>query len=255
MTALAKEDYARKIDGLLQKAESTDSPAEAETFLEGAQRLMKRYSIDRAMIDAVRDGSKAEEIVRTEVAYNGSFRKPKYRIGAAIAMANDCRVLQRRGPGRLMTLVIIGFEGDVERAKMLDASVQIQGQTAMQQWAHEQRDFLRAISSSERWREKRQFLTSFAMGLDVQLKRAAAAATREVESEHEGGSVALVLRDKKQRVDDWMDKEYGELRECVSREYAGSSSSAAAGRAAGHRADAGCTAGRMPGAPTKVIGR
>jgi len=255
-TTIAPEDYARKIDMLLAKAESTPEPAEAEALIEKAQKLCSKYAIDEAMIAAARNGKAPEKIVREEIIYKGTFAKAYFRIGQAVALANECRVLIRKEYSGDVAMVCIGFESDVARVKQLNAAVQIQAAGSLAVWSKEQRTMpnWKYLDKGEKWRNRRQFLNSFGAGLGEQLERARGQATKEAEASVETGSVALVLRDKKDRVDDWVDQTYGKLRRTHSREYGGSSRAYAAGHAAGMRADATSGSGSVRGGSGKQLG-
>jgi hypothetical protein len=229
-----REKFADKIGKLLAKAEST-TPQEAEALLQKAQELMSRYSIDEAMVAAARGLESAEKVVEERIEYRGIFREASFEIGEALCGPNECRHLISRGRNTTV-LIVIGFEGDVARVKMLDASVQIQAHGALLKWQKEQD---RSHMSGMQWyKARREFLFGFATGLDAQLARAHDKAVREakkavdINPEGTSSSVELVLRDKKQRVDDWVDESYGKLRS-VSRRY---SSGGFAARNAGHDA-------------------
>lgn len=57
-----------KIEGLLRQAESTNHPAEAESFTAKAEELMARWSIDRAHLRAARTaGDAAADIDTIEI--------------------------------------------------------------------------------------------------------------------------------------------------------------------------------------------
>jgi hypothetical protein len=233
-----REKFADKIGKLLAKAEST-TPEEAELLLGKAQELMTRYAIDEAMVAAARGIEAAEKIVEVRITYTGIFREAAFDIGKALCAPNECRHLISRGSNQT-TLVVIGFEGDVERVKMLDASVQIQARGAMLKWAKDQD---RTYMSGMQWyKARREFLFGFAHGLHMQLAVAHKVAVKVAEDEQapteESGSVALVLRDKKVRVNDWIDETYGKLTSSTRRYSSGGYGAHAAGSVAGHRADA-----------------
>ena len=253
----SSHDYARKIAGLLAKAEDDAcTPEEAETFLAKAQEWCTKYSIDEALLAATRgDDKAAEKIVMEAFEHKGTMRDGTVMITFTIASENGCRSVQRKLSKRDYMLDVVGFEGDVARTKMLDASLQVQAQTALLAFNHENRDRLGCLSSSERHREKRQFLVCFSAGLKEQLARARKAVVAQATEAPGGESVALVLRSKDQRVGDWVDETYGRLCHSTGHKYGGSLSASAAGRQAGQRADASCGSGRMPSAARGALGR
>lgn len=241
-------DYADKIAKLLRKAESTTSDPERDALIAKAQKLMTTYSIDEAMLagkgDAVR-----EEIVQTVLEYVGIFQGFTMGIGSTIARANGCRTVFHKRTYTKPTahlLTVHGFESDVRRVEMLNASLQVQCADALNRW-------WKTVDSSwmsamERFKNRRQFVIGFNTGLHMQLQRATAEAKQETvariaaeESKTEdevSSSVALVLRDRKDAVDDWMDKNYGKLAS-RTRRYSSGSTGQSAGMKAGLRANAG----------------
>ena len=248
---MADVDYADKIAKLLRKAEdSAATPAEAEAFLIKAQALMTQYAITEDMLAAARGVNleQHEEIVEERIRYTGVYSAALYDIGAAIARANDAKVLISNGSGKWTTMHVVGHKSDVDRIRMLDASVQIQASSALLKWAREPESLPSYYSASQKFKARREFLFGFARGLSDQLHRArkqgeAAAAAEETKrtggTDAEGtASVELVVRGKKARVDDWMDEHYGKKLRKVSRRYSsGGYNAGSAGVAAGRRAD------------------
>lgn len=241
-----QEKQADRIARLLRKAESTQYDAEAESLVSKAQELMAQYAVDQALVEAAKNGDKQrEEIVREMIVYKGRYKLPLRYVGYAIAEHNGCRPLLRDEH----VLVLVGFETDVSRAKMLDSSLQVQCIAAMWRWWKDERENHRLLSEWEKHKARRQFCISFADGLEAQLTAAVKAGREEasrVEAERSGitqdeaaESVALVIRSREDRIQDWFDREYGDSIRSVSRSYAGGSSGRDAGYAAGRSADIG----------------
>lgn len=256
-------DYADKIAKLLRKAEDPKvGSAEAEAFIVKAQTLMTQYAITEEMLARARGANieEHEEIVEERIKYTGVYSAALFDIGAAIARANDAKVLISNGSGKWTTMHVIGHKSDVERIKMLDASVQIQASGALIKWAKLPESLPSWMSASHKYKARREFLFGFARGLSQQLdlakKRGEAAAAHDEAQRHGGSenavaeaenSVALVVRGKKARVDDWMDEHYGKKLRTVSRRYSsGGHNAGSAGQAAGRRADV-SGRGRMSG--------
>lgn len=239
-----QEKYADKIAKLLRKAEST-TPEEAEALIAKAQQLMTEYAIDEALLAKARGEEVTEEIVEEDITYKGVYHAALFDIGYAIALANDCRGLIGKH-GKYTRLHVIGFKSDVERVRMLDASVQIQAVGALTKWWSEQDSSW--MTAMDKFKARREFLFGFARGLGHQLTAAKvagekAAAKTQAERAHVSQddaveSVALVVRSKKARVQDWMDEAYGKRLRSSSRRYSsGGHDARAAGSAAGRRAD------------------
>jgi hypothetical protein len=198
---------------------------------------------------ALAEGRQEQEtIVRVEIHYSGIFHAYLYDIGSAVARANDCKVVLRKGAKSNTYLQVIGFESDVRNVELLAASLQLQATTAMTRWYGQQNTD--GWSKMDSFKQRRQFYVSFAQGLAAKLREAKRAgvddavaneATRTgVDSDTARKSTDLVLVSKKQRVDEWMDKEYGSTLRTVRRNYAsGSYGASSAGYAAGRNADIG----------------
>lgn len=232
------EAYADKIAKLLAKAEST-TPEEADALIAKAQELMTKYAIDQQLIDALRAGKDAaEEIIEVVVEYAGTYRHATFRLAHAVALANNCQTfVDDDTRNRVARLHVIGFEGDVERTRILDASLQIQMHRALNEWAP---DATAHLGRNEKFAARRQFMFSFTQAVRVRLAAGVAAGEKAAKKEHGEKSVELVLRSRKDNVQSWMDEQYGGRFKTVKRNYkAGAASAAAAGTEAGQRADVG----------------
>lgn len=256
------ERYADKIAKLLRKAEST-TPEEAESLTEKAQELMTQYSISEELIERAKgEGRKEREnIVREKFACEGSYRHGLAQILIAVSRANDCSPVYTHGTkSKAEYIYVNGFESDVERVRMLFTSLQIQAIGAMQSWWKSAREEYSYLSSSRKWAARREFMVSFGHGLDTQLAQAQRegrkAAAREAEKHGDtdaDNSVAMVVRDKKAHVKDWIDQTYGRLTSRAARQYSSPGGSASiSGFDAGRSADA--SARRGVGGSNKQLG-
>lgn len=243
-----EEKYAQKIAGLLRKAEQT-TPEEAELFLEKAVELMSKYAIEQQMIDAARGDVRDESIVEKRVKYHSSYHHGLYAVGQVIAEVQDCRILCNRRKNESV-LYLIGFESDVERAIMLDASVQIQLQIALR--AATKRGDVQSehwMTAMQKFKERRTFMFGFARGLETRLLRVKKAGQDEYKEERVfagetedavATGMSLMVRSRRDKVNDWVDETYGQLRHGRStRLVGGSSRASAAGFEAGLKADTG----------------
>lgn len=271
MTTDQATKYADKIAKLLRHAEKAGTKEEADTFIEKAQELMVQYAISEELVNQARGENEktTEEIVQRDLLFTGIYKEALMQIGYAIVNTNDCRgvyyklsAIKGVRPASIR-LTVTGFESDVRRVEMLNASVQIQATAAQARWNDENKEAISWMSGMDKFKERREFLYGFATGLRAQLveakKRGAEAARKEEEARlrdagvslsdaatQSSDSVALVLTSKKQRVDDFVDKTYGRLRSSSSRRSTGSYGARSSGAAAGRAADAGGT-GRIGG--------
>src|SRR5215831_9905788 len=99
-----QKDWARKIDAMLRKAESTNHPEEADAFIRSAQALMTKYAIDEAMLESARraKGEGRDEIVEEEFVTTGNFLVAFGNLCYYILVVNDCQaVLIQNSPRKI----------------------------------------------------------------------------------------------------------------------------------------------------------
>lgn len=232
------ESAIDKINALLRKAEDRAvTPEEAETFLQGAQRLMRKYAIEQFMLDSRRD-KQDDKVVQAEIRYDGSYHQGWFRIGQTLAEANDCKVLISKDwrNKNASIMIMIGFQSDVERVKMLDASVRIQAQTALTRYARDG-GVRPSWTAMEKYKARRSFLFGYAAGIKIRLDRANREAESDVSDSQE--SVALVLASRSDRVTQAMNEMYPETRVVKSRLSAGDHGAYRHGRERGLEANTG----------------
>jgi hypothetical protein len=234
----SNEKYAEKIAKLLSKAEST-TPEEAELLLDKATQLMAQYAIDEAMIDAAR-GIERDEIVKEGFEFEGTYRHANMQLLWELCQKAGCRGVQSDwGDRRQLTFYCIGFKSDIDRIRMIHTSVQIQCAQALNAW-------WKATDTSwmdrnRKFAARREFIFGYGRGLGFKL----ATAWKKAEAEYQAttgdsSSVEIVLRSRKERVDEWVDGHYGGSLRSVSRNYkSGGYEARAAGTAAGRNADVG----------------
>lgn len=223
-----------KIAALLAKAESTTHPAEAEAFMAKAEELMLRHGIERANLAAKRPGQKREDIVTVRITIrNGhGYAAAMASIAHGIAPSFSVRSLQTilHDSGRVVWFV--GHESDVEKARALTESLITQSRAqALAWWKTEGKANFPFYSDNEAYLARREFIFAFARGAGDRLSET----RNRVVGESEAGT-ALVLVDRAQAVDNWIDEnmEVGKGRRTTRR--VGSREAARAGNAAGREA-------------------
>src|SRR6266568_2541122 len=87
-----------RVRALLAKAESTNFPAEAETFTAGAQAMMARHSIDAAMLSA-ESGDTAEGPRGRRLGVDAPYETAKAMLIGVIAHANRCQAVWNKELG------------------------------------------------------------------------------------------------------------------------------------------------------------
>ena len=249
------EKYTDRINKLLRKAEST-TPEEADALFSKAQELMTSYSITESMLaNAAGAEMKKEEIIKETVKFTGIYQKVLMLMGHYVGQTNSCRTLYTNVDWerpKAHKLTLIGFESDVRNAKLLVSSLEIQVLSSLNTWWRQARETYNYHSKMEQYKARRQFIVSFSATVYDRLAEAVKAGREEATTEHAtrtnisataaSDSVALVLRTKKEQVDDWMDKNYGRLRNGRGSSFHhGGATASQAGRAAGASANLGGT--------------
>lgn len=270
-----QDKYASKIAKLLAKAESTTAE-EAKLLIAKAQELMAEYAIEQAMVDAAR-GIERDEIEQRKLFFTGNYRWELKDLAWEILRVNNCMAVQwqchhddggrkavvvRRdwngnfkaqttSSKKAVVLEITGFVSDLDRALLLETSLRLQAVSEMTTWwqqegkeAHDGATYRETVNIRKDFVDGFRAEVSNRLHLAYQNGKTSAIkveATRAGQTESEAGdSVALVLRNRKDRVQDWYDNRYGKLGNSRARNRGTASYSASnAGRSAGRRADVG----------------
>lgn len=115
------------IQGLLNKAESTDSPSEREALLERAEKLMQKYSIDAAMLANAKKlaGGPVETPEKRPfefMAANDKLGNQWYNLIIGVAKHYDCDFFGwTSGNGWL-----VGFPSNLDLVEMVYTSLRLQ---------------------------------------------------------------------------------------------------------------------------------
>ncbi len=158
------ERVLARVRALLAKAESTQFPAEAETFTAGAQALMARHSIDAAMVADARSGPDEEPVAR-RLGLEPPYEEAKALLFQAVAEANRCRAVWSKELG---FVTVMGFAADLHAVETLATSLLVQASQVVGQAGSRT-----TASGRSRTRSFRQsFLTSFAIRIGERLAEA-----------------------------------------------------------------------------------
>ncbi len=237
---------------LLAKAESTDSQEEADALVAKATEIMVAQEITEAML-ARAQGRQTDEIIERKFSFSGSYFAAVQRLALDVGCGFGFRTLVG-GYGKVKHAHWVGYRTDIERAEITLTSLMIQQSSGMQRWGRESADLLASFVGYRRFAARRAWMLGFAEGAGAVIDRArraavadakkaeaaaAAAARDEAVVDPESDTVALVLRDKKAKIDDWIDEKYGQLRAGRSTNLTGSSTAWSSGYDAGQRADVG----------------
>jgi hypothetical protein len=206
---------------LLAKAEST-TPEEAEALTEHAERLMIKYGIEQAHIDARRAkaGQASEKIVEERLDFTGVYRGEMVHLSHAVVHGlGALRGMQYTGgAGKVFSYWIIGFESDVAQAKTLIASLQVQVAVAVRAWWKTNKDSYSWASAYDQEKARRSFVHGFGTGAGARIRDSRA----KVVSESSTGT-DLVLVDRSAKVEEHMRSiptKHGRARTATGRDHA-----------------------------------
>lgn len=220
------DNWLTKVQALLDKAESTQFPAEAEALFAKAQELIAKHGIDEAVLASNR--TIADEVIVETVYAEAPYATAKAILWNVIAMANNCTVIRISGKGKRQALHLFGFSSDVESVKALYAALSLHATREVTKAEVPHYDTVRAF--------RHAFLVSFASRIGERLQEAKATAVAEHE-EATGESVALVLVERDRQVAAEVRSLHPRL--TSSRTTSSSRSGYGAGRSAANRANIG----------------
>ncbi|QFG04723.1 hypothetical protein SEA_CHICKENKING_54 [Microbacterium phage ChickenKing] len=228
----------KKIDliaQLLAKAEST-TPEEAEALMEAASKMMAKYMIDQATIDARRakKGEATEKIVEVRLDFTGAYRGEMLNLCSNVVHGlGTLRGMQYTGgKGKVFSFWLVGFESDVAQAQVLINSLQLQAAVAVRAWWKEGKLVYGGRSSYDQEKARRSFVHGFGTGVGTKLRAARAEAVSEAKAGTE-----LVLVNRKDKVDSYMEGKA--TRKARQRNATGQDGAAGMGFRAGQQANTG----------------
>lgn len=219
----------KKIEMMLRKAESTPYPAEAETFMAAAEKLMLRHGIDRAMLESA-DEAKREKVVVLKVKLEGMWQTAWSRGFGNVVSALGLRPLQSKHSGATW-LWVVGHESDAKDAVTIIESLRTQSFVALGVWWKEYLPDHRYLTNHERHVAKRSFMESFGDGAAARIREERQTAVEETE----GTGAELVLVSRTAEIDDYIASTMN-VGKGRARNDQWNASGSAAGRAAGRNA-------------------
>lgn len=229
-----EKSRVEKVSALLAKAERTENEHEAEAFFEKAQELMSKWAIDDAMLRAAGGGkAKADPLIVRRVDLPNSYFNANVDLIVCIARANDVKlVMGRPYRGSQGYVRLAGHESDVKNVESLYVNLLIQVTREVRKARQEPGDW------SSPYVFRNTFRSAFASRIGERLQEAKRRATATARTEH-GSGMDLVLRDKGEVVSRFYHEQFPKTRASRGGQRSWSGSGAAAGRAAGDRADIG----------------
>lgn len=183
-----------RVRKLLDVAEHANTPAgEADAAAQAAERLIAKYAIDVALLEAASVTRSTPE-VRT-IVVDAPYASAKTVLISAVAEAHGARAITHSGNSPVR-LSLVGFHHDLQLIDLLYTSLLLQATTSLRRQAITGRAFRRA------------FLIGFAFEVGRRLR-----ATRdEAVASTATTSTALVLRDRADAVDAATHQQFPRLR-------------------------------------------
>lgn len=232
-------DIARKIRALLDRAENTPYPAEAEAATRKAAELMAAHRISEAMVAAARPGAGDVITTRHVRLARGPYVNPRTSLLNGVAEGFGVRMVFRATwDGRDAEL--LGYASDLDAVELLYTSLLVQASVAVAA------ESIPRGHAAVRWR--RGFLLGFAHAVSDRLQQVMRDAVRDAQqSAGTSSSVALVLADRDARLNDEYQRRYGRVGHARASAPV-TADSHLLGMEAGRRADLGRD-GRLPDSP------
>jgi hypothetical protein len=218
----------RRIRGLLAKAESTEFPDEAESLTAKAQELMTRHAVDAALLEVGPSMTDGRAVDTRRVHVQDPYVRAKMQLLAAVAEANDVRVVWYSSLG---IANLVGGHADLAAVELLFTSLLLQVARALS--AAERPSERRSASRSFR----RSFLLGYAHRIGERLQAARRSATEEAAAEHDV-DLLPVLRSRQAAVEERVAELFPRVRATRSRASV-DAGGWYAGREAAERADVG----------------
>ena len=201
----------RKILALLAKAEGTDNENERDAFNRKAEELMVKLGIEEAALRAKGgDSPKAKENIVTDSMYfPDRFGRAKVKLCFAVAnnlgglRAWKMNPIGKKTEAQYFTMV--GYEGDIKRARQLIESLLAQMDFATKIWwkGHPLKAEIRAKVAVERdgWFARRAYMFGFASGAGLRIADVYGKAVEETK----GTSTELAIVSRDAAVDAWVE--------------------------------------------------
>jgi hypothetical protein len=221
------EPLVQRVRKLLDKAERTDNVHESEAFARKAAELVAEHRISPDQLAAGERRSDDLRIVEIMIG-RGAYVRARLALLAEIAAAHDVRVIFQSTPVGTVAFAA-GHHTDLEIVEMLYSSLHQQAASHMAS--------VKRSTGAATQRYRRSFLFGFAGRIGEIL----AESRRTVEASvgvTTAAANAVMLRERAERVADFVDREWGSVRS-ASRPRPVQPSGYVSGAAAAERADLG----------------
>lgn len=199
----ADRSLVDRVRKLLDKAERTDSPHEAEAFAAKAADLVARHRISPEQLEQRGDDG-ADLAIRELLVGRGAYVRGRLALLGNIAEAHDVRMVFQATPEGSMAF-LAGRAVDLDVVEVMYASLHSQVAAQMSN--------VRRSTGAATQRERRAFLFGFANRIGDLLAESASTAKAESERQADGGaSTAVAIRERRERVDEFAHETWGKVR-------------------------------------------
>lgn len=189
----AHTDMLEKVRKLLTLAERATTDAEAQAFTAKASKLMAKYSITEALLEAT--AAKAPEPSDKTVKCPNPWGKVHAHLLQRLAREVGVQSIRLLGY-KTVSVQLFGWDNDLERLEVLYTSVMLQMTTGSARLS-----FPSYYSASQVRTERRSWMLGYVSGVCTKVATAEREAVKEV-VESSGTGAELVLSDRKQIVID-----------------------------------------------------
>jgi Protein of unknown function (DUF2786) len=196
------ENIIRKVKALLATAEHANTPeAEAETAMTMAMMLMGKYAIDEAV---VRDRSTRGTVQRRVFRCPAPYSRNKRVLASIVCRAFRCRAVSVGD-----TVVVFGFEADLDQAEMMFTSLLAQMASAAANVRPP--DTWRAQSASSTAAYRRSYMLGWVEEVNSRLRAMTRKVDADAVAEHGADKMALVVQSTTTAVNDALRAEFPRL--------------------------------------------
>lgn len=201
------ESKIETVRALLAKAANPAvTDAERDAFTAGAMKLMAKYSITQAMLDAASGKEEGATLKERTISFSGSYTYERMLLLNSLAQVFSCAGCYQQRGRVVVGYTIVGHGDDIEQVALLWSSLSLQVTNGViRARLPEQRIF--RMSGGEEvslTTFRRNWIFGFRAAVIERLLLARQDASADYEREH-GGSTELVLasrRDRAQRAVD-----------------------------------------------------
>jgi hypothetical protein len=189
---------------LLDRAESTELPEEAEALTTRAQELMTARSIDDALLASGTGRAGRDVAAGRRMFVDSPYEGAKTDLLDVVATVNRCRAVWHKNLG-LST--VLGFPADLDAVELLFTSLLAQASSAMARAGSHRDDG--GPSGTRSFRQS--FLTSYAQHIGERLAEAVEAAEHQAVAGSADSGVLPVLAARHRVVDEAVNKMFPDL--------------------------------------------